>query len=156
MLWAPGLVRGEWGYDRSKDETIIAFHYLRVNDTSFDGLLFNAAFKCPGYVRSCQPGEVVLQLIIVNKGESYQSPGWLVVRADGERLFSGIMKNIMVEDMRPQLNITMTTLGILVPRDTFLKMARARKVEMKLDDTPLELSMDHRTALYSLSTLATP
>ena len=144
-------IKIETEYDRFEDTTTVAFRYIRINGAGFDGLTFNAGFQCQGSTSFCQPAAVALVFVIINKGESYRQPAKLTVLADGERFPIGYMKNIGVEDMRPRLNITITSLSILVPRDAFLKIADADKVEMKLDDTIFTLGAEHRLALYSLS-----
>jgi hypothetical protein len=144
-------------YDRFEDQTSISLQPMKISGGLYDGINIGITFVCLGDVRSCQPEKVFFGFIVVLKGTIYDLPANLIVLADGERFPLGNMSNFGSAEVPPRgWNIIATTLGVVIPRETFLKIARAKKVEMKLDDTELELNMEHRTAVYSLSTLATP
>lgn len=147
----------EWKSDRFENQTLVQLDFMQITGGKFDGIHMNAAFICPGlWVRSCKPDNVLLGMLVVLKGAKYDLPGKLTVLADGERLPLGNMRNVGAVNVMPEWDIIGTSLATLISRDTFLKITKAKRVEMKLDYTEFELNSEQHAALYSLSTLVIP
>lgn len=134
-------------YDRFEDKTFFQLTGVQVAGGKFDGIFISATCVCPGDVKSCAPETVLLGVLVVLKGATYDMPGNLTVLADGERYPLGQMTRLATADMLPGWNITGTQLATAVPLSTFIKIAAAKKVEMKLDSTEFELGEAHRQAL---------
>jgi hypothetical protein len=115
------------------------------------------AFKCPGDARYCLPDKIGLGLIVIIKGARYDLPGRLTVLADDERFQLGEMTNLGSTEAPPLgWNIIATSFAVTISPADFAKIAKAKKVEMKLDQFEFELGADQKTALYTISTLARP
>lgn len=147
-----GHIEGD--YDRFEDKTLVQLDFMQITGGKYEGIHLNAAFKCPGNTQICKTEHFYLGILVVLKRERYDLPANLIVLADGERFPLGKMLRVQTIDMMPGWNIIGTSLLVHIPRDAFLKITAAKKVEMKLDDTEFELNSEHRTALYTFSTFA--
>lgn len=144
-------------YDRFENTTMIHLKPMKIIGGLYDGVHLGVSFKCPGDVRFCQPDKIALGFIVVLKGARYDLPGQLTILADDERFRLGEMANLGSTEVPPRgWNIMATTLFTTITPVDFIKIAKAKKIEMKLDQFEFELNSDQKTALYSISTLARP
>ena len=144
-------------YDRFENTTLIQLKPMKITGGLYDGVQLGVAFKCLGDAKSCLPDKVGLGLIVVMKGAKYDLPGRLTVLADDERFQLGEMTNLGSTEVPPLgWNIIATSLVTTISPTDFAKVAKAKKIEMKLDQFEFELNADQKTALYSISTLARP
>ncbi len=143
-------------YDRFEDKTNVQLDFMQVTGGKFEGILVNAAYQCLGDVLYCKPERVYLGVLVVLKGYKYDLPADLIVLADGERFSLGKMLNLGTVDMLPGWNIGGTSLLVGMPYETFQKIAKAKKVEMRLDSTEVEFQEAHRSAFKDFAVLMYP
>jgi hypothetical protein len=150
-------------YDRFEDRTSVILDYMLVTSGKladvYEGknqIELGAAYQCLGNVKSCKPDRVNLSAIVTTNEHEYRGPARLNVLADGERLSLGNMKNLGKAGEQPALSLFNTVLLIDMPYETFVKFAKANKVEMKLDDTEFELNKEQRSAFSDFALLTYP
>jgi hypothetical protein len=143
-------------YDRFEGKTNVQLDFMQVTGGKFDGIYLNAAYQCLGDVLYCKPERVYLGVLIAIKDYRYDLPANLIVLADGEHFPLGKMLNLGTVDMLPGWKIGGTSLLIGMPYETFQKVAKAKKVEMRLDSTEVELQEAHRSAFKDFALLMYP
>lgn len=143
-------------YDRFDNTTLVQLDFMKVTGKDIEGIYINAAFKCQGEVKICRPEKIYMGLSVLLEGARYDLSANLTVLADGERFPLGNMLRVQTENVFPERNMISTLFIVAIPRNDFLKIAKSKKVEMQLDTTEFELTLAQRSALYGLSTLATP
>ena len=153
----------ETKYDGFSGETIVTLRKMNVNCGSFKGfgstskdtcVSIVASLHCPGqqmdYVRYAK-----LRLMIETKDwQKRHSLGAraLTVVADGERLRLGQM-SLVKQDVDPQqfVDVMKEVLEVSMPHQTFLKIARAAAVEMRVGQTEFNLTEKNIEALRDLA-----
>lgn len=144
-------------YSRFDDKTLVQLDAGLVTGGKYEGIRLSAAYTCLGKASTCKPDVVLLSLVVVLKKAVYDLPGNLVVLADGERLPLGNMGRLgLPVDIMPNWKIMATFLGIKVPQATFLKIAKAKKVEMRLDVLEFELNTEHLSAFRDFASQMQP
>ncbi|SRR6266498_1135653 len=142
-------------YDGFSHETVVTLSKMRITCGSVEEnfkdacVSFVAALHCPGiqldYVRVAS-----LQLIFQTKAWDQRHPlnhRQLSVVADGETLRIGQMKLIS-----ESVNTLMTeVLEVTMPYPVFVKIARARVVEMRVGNSEFELRSENVAALRDLN-----
>src|SRR5258708_29942849 len=139
-------------YDPNGDRTVVMLEPMLVYEGEGicrDGLRFLAEFSYAG--RKPQRPEAIA-LGFFTDPLSGIAGNLLTAIADDERLPLGKMtlKHDAFHQWPGCRNLYDTT-GVLVPRETFLKIVRARKVEVRANDRVLHLTEKHFAALSELA-----
>jgi hypothetical protein len=154
-VWSMAQEEGkiETTYDRFDDVTTVTLDFMQVKQGryGYDGILINATFRCPGKVQSCKPQRAYMGVSIVLKDTAYDAPANLTVLADDERFPLGNMLRLKTDTALEQWNLIATVFMVPIPADDFIRIARAKQVEMRIDRTEFELSKEHRSKLYEFA-----
>lgn len=142
-------------YDRFKDETTVEIPATMIWGTQYDGLRILAFYTQKGSTAT-PPAEIVIAFMLIIKDEKPVRDRNLYFIADGERLVLGEMRDLGIDRPIAGANIFNQQFGDRYPFATLVKLAKARKVEMKVGHIEVEFKPNLMDALRRLANRADP
>jgi hypothetical protein len=147
-------------YDRTKDQTTVYIDpYHFTQPVSYFNLLKDvvviAAFRHPGKTLTAIPQQIEFGIITNSEDAWFFGKDMeLVAVADGKTVFSGTLEMVSRHISR---NTYVEILNIVMPTETFLKIANAKTVEMKAGPhVRFKLVTDHLEAFNDLASHMRP
>lgn len=141
-------------YDRFADRTDIYLNYTLVQGEARDGLELSALAVHSGNKMAAPINTIMLSVASFSKDWRYlESSRTLRVIADGERLNLGEM------DRRSSVvkrGFVVEFLAVIIPKETFLKIANSEKVEMQLGRIEFELKPEMLGYMKDFAKLLNP
>lgn len=141
----------ETNYDAAKNETTVGFQQLVVADSPAERLYLSVEGTYATRTPKNHPDDIIF-IISALSPNSYRYPNTmsLNINADGKQLPQVLMLNL---DKRRAETSYLETIGTRMKYDIFLKIAQAKKVEMRLNETSITLTPQHLQKMRELSGL---
>jgi hypothetical protein len=143
--------RIETKFDTAKNETTVGFKTLLVIDTKTEKLLVSAEATYATQAPKQHPEDVIFIISALNYA-AYRYPdiNKLTITCDGKRLPEVVLLNL---DKRSGGDYFVETLGTRLNYDVYLKMAKAKSVQLQFSETSFALSDEHLAMLGKLADL---
>jgi hypothetical protein len=139
----------ETQYDKFNDVTKVKLNLMPVPLQSAEELWLSAQFTSKGQ-KVLPPEEVMLAFVWGSKDGKFSQGNELIVLADGERVRVGKMYRDASYSSRHK-NPTKEIMALNIPVATFLKIARAKKLEAKMSIHEFALADENLSALRDLA-----
>jgi hypothetical protein len=130
-------------FDSAKKQTTVGFQMLQIKGTETEKLVISAEATYATESPKNHPEDVLFIISSLNTSYRYPDINKLTITCDGKRLAPILLLNL---DKRPAEPLFLETLGTRMNYDVFMKVAKARSVQMELAATSFTLS-DSRLAL---------
>ena len=143
--------RIETKFDSVKNETTVGFKTLLVTDTRTEKLLVSAEASYATQAPKKHPEDVIFIISALNYA-AYRYPdiNKLTITCDGERLPEVLLLNL---DKRSGGDYFVETLGTRMNYDVFMKMAKAKSVQLQFSETSFALRDEHLAMFGKLADL---
>ena len=145
------LPKIETKFDKAKNETNVEFRLLLIIDTETDKLLISVNATYSTQTPKTHPEDVVFIVSTLNKiGYRYPDVLALNIIADGQRLSPIVLLNL---DKRAAVGEYYETLGTRMKYDVFMRVAKAKAVQMQFSTASFELNDRHLAVLHKFADL---
>ena len=161
--------RIETSYDEVKDATTVRLNPMQVYGeppsslkyAGRDGARLSASFTYPGRTLSAPPERVLITLISTSEDWKYKDSRKLTAVVDGERLKIGPLEYAPSFTVKAPADSNSgdsvsQEIAISLPRKTFLRIARGKKVRIRMGPRGFKLEENHLEALRTLAGLVDP
>lgn len=137
-------------FDSAKNQTTVGFQMLQIKGTETEKLIISAEATYATESPKNHPEDVLFIISSLNPSYRYPDINKLTITCDGKRLAPILLLNL---DKRPAEPLFLETLGTRMNYDVFMKVAKARSVQMEFADTSFTLSDSHLALLGELADL---
>lgn len=137
-------------FDSAKNETSVGFQMLLIRGTETEKLVISAEATYATESPKKHPEDVVFIISALTTSYRYPDINQLTITCDGKRLSPIVLLNL---DERPAEPLFLETLGTRMQYDVFMKLAKARTVQMEFADTSFALTDSHLALLRELADL---
>jgi hypothetical protein len=137
-------------FDSAKNETTVGFKMLMIRGTETEKLIISAEATYATESPKKHPEDVVFIISALSPSYRYPDINQLTITCDGKRLSPIVLLNL---DKRPAEPLFLETLGTRMKYDVFIKLAKARSVQMEFAETSFALTDSHLALLSELADL---
>jgi hypothetical protein len=138
-------------YDSAKNETTVSFQRLLITTSPSEQLFLSVDGTYATRTPKNHPEDIIFIISALSpKGYRYPDIMALTIVADGKQLPQVLMLNL---DKRRTETDYLETIGTRMKYDIFIKVAQAKKVEMKLSETSFKLDEQQLQKLRELADL---
>jgi hypothetical protein len=137
-------------FDKARNETTVGFQMLLIRGNETEKLVISAEATYATESPKQHPEDVVFIISALNTSYRYPDINQLTITCDGKRLSPIVLLNL---DKRPAEPLFLETLGTRMQYDVFMKLAKARSVQMEFADTSFALTDSHLSLLRELADL---
>lgn len=140
-------------FDKDKSETTVKLNELSILENESESLSMIVVGSFAGQKATASQSEILFMLNAVSKQRRYQVEPQLVVTADGEVIRTRQMKNY---GSRSKDNKVVEPLLTMMPFEVVSKMAKAKRVIFKINDTEYQLTSNNLEAIRDFASRLTP
>src|SRR4029077_3775728 len=137
-------------FDSAKNQTTIGFRMLLIKGTGTEKLVISAETTYATESPKNHPEDVMFIISSLNTSYRYPDINQLTITCDGKRLAPILLLNL---DKAPAEPLFLETLGTRINYGVFMKVAKARSVQMEFADNSFTLSDSHLALFGELADL---
>lgn len=137
-------------FDSAKNETTVGVRMLQVTGTETQKIVITAEATYATDSPKKHPEDVLFIISALNTSYRYPTVNSLLITCDGKRLAPVLLLNL---DKRPAEPLFLETLGTRMKYEVFMKLAKAKSVQMEFADTSFALADSHLALFGELADL---